>query len=159
MEILYLWIRDYKNITNQGFNFGGELLFRYEGEYLDVEQNVMHIPGFFNIFPELGDSTSNILNISGIAGENGTGKTNLLDYLKYLTIHNIEDYILCYKSNDGGYYITGAKCNLRKSPVEIIRTSVSEFFASCRFIYLSNILDITRREKASSQLLIYRLIF
>ncbi|MEH7110641.1 AAA family ATPase [Bacillus sp. JJ1764] len=152
MEILYLWIRDYKNITNQGFNFGGELLFRYEGGYLDIEQNVMHIPGFFNIFPELGDSTSNILNISGIAGENGTGKTNLLDYLKYLTTHNIEDYILCYKGNDGGYYITGAKCNLRKSPVEIIRTSVNEIFTSCGFIYLSNILDITRREKASSKL-------
>ncbi len=149
---MYLWIREYKNITNQGFNFGGELLFRYEDGCLDVDQNVMHIPGFFNIFQGQEVATSNILNVTGIAGENGAGKTNLLDYLKYLSTHNIEDYILCYKGNDGGYYITGAKCFLRKSPVNIIRTSISDFFASCRFIYLSNILDITRNEQASAEL-------
>nr|WP_231620432.1 AAA family ATPase [Fictibacillus sp. 26RED30] len=149
---MYLWIRGYKNISNQGFNFGGELLFHYEGGYLEVEQNVMHIPGFFDIFPEQSVSYSNILNVSGIAGENGTGKTNFLDFLKYLSGHNIEDYILCYKSNNGDYYISGAKCELKKSPVEIIRTSLSEFFASCRFIYLSNILDITRREEPNSKL-------
>lgn len=152
MEILYLWIREYKNIYNQGFNFGGELLFHYEEGNLDVERNVMHIPGFFNVFPELADFTTDILNVTGIAGENGTGKTNFLDFLKYLSTSNIGDYILCYKSNDGGYYITGANCNLIKSPVDIIRTNESHFFSSCRFIYLSNILDITRSEQSSSQL-------
>ncbi|GIN41191.1 AAA family ATPase [Heyndrickxia oleronia] len=152
MEILYLWIRKYKSIYNQGFNFGGDMLFRYEDGYLEVERNVMCIPGFFNIFPELGRDSPDILNVTGIAGENGTGKTNFLDYIKYLSTQNKEDYILCYKNNDGGYYITGAECKLGKSPVDIIRIKSNDFFSSSRFIYLSNILDITRSEQSSSQL-------
>ncbi|PED99589.1 hypothetical protein CON78_15785 [Bacillus toyonensis] len=152
MEILYLWIRNYRNINNQGFNFGGELLFRYEEQNLYVEKNVMHIPSFFNISSKSEKDSLNISNVSAIAGENGTGKTNLLDFVKYLNKHNIEDYILVYKNSGGDYNIIGAKCNLEKSPVMIKRKKASEFLSSFRFIYLSNILDITREEENSSQL-------
>ncbi|PEM44273.1 AAA family ATPase [Bacillus wiedmannii] len=152
MEILYLWIRNYRNINNQGFNFGGELLFRYEEHNLYVEKNVMHIPGFFNISSKSEKYSSIVSNVSAIAGENGTGKTNLLDFVKYLNKQNIEDYILIYKNSEGDYNIIGAKCNLEKSPVMIIRKKVSDFLSSFRFIYLSNILDITRNEDNSSQL-------
>ncbi|KAA6472442.1 AAA family ATPase [Bacillus cereus] len=152
MEILYLWIRNYRNINNQGFNLGGELLFRYEEHNLSVEKNVMHIPGFFNISSKLEKYSSTVSNVSAIAGENGTGKTNILDFVKYLNKHNIEDYILIYKNSEGDYNIIGAKYNLEKSPVVIIRKKVSDFLSSFRFIYLSNILDITRSEENSSQL-------
>lgn len=151
MEILYLWIRNYKNITRQGFNFGGDLLFQYENGNVDAVKNTMHIYGFFNVFPEIGKYPVEILNVSGIVGENGTGKTNFLDFLKYLKNHDTEDYILCYKDSNGGYYITGAECYLRTSPVTITRSTPSHFLSSCRFIYLSNILDITRTEEFSSQ--------
>ncbi|QWH54248.1 AAA family ATPase [Bacillus mycoides] len=152
MEILYLWIKKNKNINKQGFNFGGEFLFRYEEHNLYVEKNVMHIPGFFNIFPKPERCSSTILNVSAIAGENGTGKTNFLDFLKYLNDYNIEDYILVYKSANGDYCIIGAECYIKNSPVEIIRKQASEFFKSFQFIYLSNILDVTRNEQNSSQL-------
>ncbi|MCU5036422.1 hypothetical protein CN470_29345 [Bacillus cereus] len=152
MEILYLWIKKNKNISKQGFNFGGEFLFRYEEQILYVEKNVMHIPGFFNIFPKSERCSSTILNVSAIAGENGTGKTNFLDFLKYLNDYNIEDYILVYKSANGDYCILGAECYIKNSPVEIIRKQASEFFKSFQFIYLSNILDVTRNEQNSSQL-------
>ncbi|HEB2439594.1 AAA family ATPase [Bacillus thuringiensis] len=152
MEILYLWIRKYKNIKNQSFNFGGNYFFRYEEQNLYVEKNVMHIPSFFNIFSETEKYSSTILNVSAIAGENGTGKTNLLDFLKYLDNHNVEDYIVVYKSNEGDYKIIGAECYIKNSPVEIIRNQESSFFSSFKFIYLSNILDITRSEQYSSQL-------
>ncbi|MCR6850056.1 MULTISPECIES: AAA family ATPase [Bacillus] len=152
MEILYLWIRKYKNINNQGFNFGGDYLFRYEERNLYVEKNEMHIPSFFNIFSETEKYCSTILNVSAIAGENGTGKTNLLDFLKYLNKHNVEDYIVVYKSNEGDYKIIGTECYIKNSPVEIIRNQESSFFSSFKFIYLSNILDITRSEEYSSQL-------
>lgn len=152
MEILYLWIKKNKNISKQGFNFGGEFLFRYEEQILYVEKNVMHIPGFFNIFPKSERCSSTILNVSAIAGENGTGKTNFLDFLKYLNDYNIEDYILVYKSANGDYCIIGAECYIKNSSVEIIRKQASEFFKSFQFIYLSNILDVTRNEQNSSQL-------
>lgn len=151
MEILYLWIRNYKNITKQGFNFGGELLFQYENGTVDAVRNTLHISGFFNIFPEIGKYPTEISNVSGIVGENGTGKTNFLDFLKYLKNHDTEDYILCYKDGNGEYYITGAECYLRTSPVKITRSTLSDFLSSCRFIYLSNILDITRTEEFNSQ--------
>ncbi|WP_242785643.1 hypothetical protein [Bacillus cereus] len=72
--------KKYKNINKQGFNFGGEFLFQYDEQNLYVERNEMHIPGFFNIFPKLENYSSTILNVSAIAGENGTGKTNFLDF-------------------------------------------------------------------------------
>lgn len=105
----------------------------------------------FNIFPEIGKYPTEISNVSGIVGENGTGKTNFLDFLKYLKNHDTEDYILCYKDGNGEYYITGAECYLRTSPVKITRSTLSDFLSSCRFIYLSNILDITRTEEFNSQ--------
>ncbi|CAA6808521.1 MAG: Unknown protein, partial [uncultured Sulfurovum sp.] len=32
MELLYLWIEDYNNIKNQGFNFSSKWKFDYQNE-------------------------------------------------------------------------------------------------------------------------------
>ena len=77
MELVYLWVEDYKNIQKQGFNFSP----RFRCEY-DEEKNELTInenKDYVNIFPEN-------INVTAIVGENGSGKSNLLTKLTYQRI-------------------------------------------------------------------------
>ena len=90
MELLYLWIEKYRNIKRQGFNFSSEYRFDYTWEGDDWkngklvgEKNENVIPNFFNALnQETTDKTlATISNITAIVGENGSGKSSLLDFL------------------------------------------------------------------------------
>ena len=50
MELIYLWIEDYKNIKEQGFNFSG----RYRCEYDDAknELTINENKEYVHIFPD-----------------------------------------------------------------------------------------------------------
>ena len=72
MELVYLWVEDYKNIRKQGFDFSR----RFECEY-DEEKNELTInenKDYVSIFPDN-------INITAIVGENGRGKTNIVKCL------------------------------------------------------------------------------
>ena len=72
MELVYLWVEDYKNIEKQGFNFSP----RFRCEY-DEEKNELTInenKDYVSIFPKN-------INITAIVGENGSGKSNILKML------------------------------------------------------------------------------
>ena len=72
MELVYLWVEDYKNIRKQGFNFSP----RFECEY-DEESKELTIDekkDYVSIFPDN-------INVTAIVGENGSGKTNLAELL------------------------------------------------------------------------------
>lgn len=78
MEIVYLYIHDYRRFKKQNINFGSEYIFHYDDKTneLNIEKNHIYIHEFYN-----QKGHNNILNISAIIGENGTGKTGLIDYL------------------------------------------------------------------------------
>lgn len=81
MQILYIWIEDYKSIKNQGFNLGGPYVFDYEPEQnvLAVKENPHYIKDFFTPDPQTGTT---ITNVTAVIGSNGAGKTTLLDFIK-----------------------------------------------------------------------------
>ena len=81
MELVYLWVKDYKNIKSQGFNFSPRFECKFHDEYdekgklkdnckleiIEKKENE-YIKDFF------GDN----INVTAIVGKNGSGKSSLL---------------------------------------------------------------------------------
>ncbi len=83
MELVYLWVEEYKNIHNQGFNFSP----RFRCEYNPNDNNLTicdkkkkeckdndYIENFF------GEN----INVTAIVGKNGSGKSSVFEVLTFL---------------------------------------------------------------------------
>ncbi|PFT25293.1 hypothetical protein COK52_06820 [Bacillus thuringiensis] len=107
MEIAYLWVKNYGPFKNQNFNFSSEYIFKYEvdKEVMLIEKNKNYIPNFYNI-KEL-ESNLTISNITGIIGDNGTGKSRLLDLVENLFTNEkiLNQTILITKNSNGQFHI------------------------------------------------------
>ena len=81
MEIVYVWIEKFKSIEKQGFNFGGEYFFDFDHEKIELSyrKNEQFIEGFWDSNNETGDLE--FVNSTIIVGQNGAGKTTILDFL------------------------------------------------------------------------------
>lgn len=101
MEILFIWLLRYKNFEKQGFNFSSEYIFNVEKKGPDnyelaITKNESFIPDFFE--------KPNILNVTAIIGQNGTGKSNILEFIKtsfpegYSSIQS--QAIIAYRSSE-----------------------------------------------------------
>ncbi len=73
MELVYLWVEEYKNIHEQGFNFSPQFSCSYDKEKkeLTINKNSDGIENFF------GNKT----NVTAIVGKNGSGKSAILELL------------------------------------------------------------------------------
>ncbi|MEV9594804.1 AAA family ATPase [Aliarcobacter butzleri] len=106
MELVYLWIEEYKNIKNQGFNFSP----RFECEFdentkkLTIDENENYV----SIFPDN-------INVSAIVGENGSGKSSVLA--------GIKNAFSIYKIN-GEYYSKGFNIKNIKAPFTVKENTI-----------------------------------
>lgn len=91
MELVYVWIENNKNIKNQGFNFSSNYdiseKISYDFTKGDNEKEILVEPRVTinvkpkqNVYKKLYGE--NIVNITAIIGENGTGKTNILKIIR-----------------------------------------------------------------------------
>ena len=82
MELVYLWVENYKNIHHQGFNFSPRFHCEYNDETkeLTIDKNDDYIPDFFG---------KNI-NITAIVGKNGSGKSSILELISFLRLEKIK---------------------------------------------------------------------
>ena len=103
MELVYLWVEKYKNIENQGFNFSPRFRCDYDEE--KNELNIVDKDETGEFYPKnfFGDN----INVTAIVGENGSGKSSLIDIV-YKLLYNIElnfKFIFVYDN----YYISNIK--------------------------------------------------
>lgn len=111
MEILYIYIDNYKILKEANINFGGEYLFEYSKEknFLDFKENEFYVKDFYNVD---GNSNQQIKNLTYLVGNNGAGKSTTLEFIKdnfsrgsYLQ----HETIVIFKKNDKLYCLTTYK--------------------------------------------------
>ncbi|MCJ0846346.1 AAA family ATPase [Bacillus cereus] len=106
MQILYLWINQKKYLENISLNFGGEFSFDIKDENLTLERNPAFIKDFFYTKNFL-NTNCKINSVTGIVGENGTGKSTILESIMNLIEerHTIDfDFFITYKNQDNYYF-------------------------------------------------------
>lgn len=95
MELKFIWIKDYKNLKNIGFNFNASsnVSFDYINEELIISSKKINLPqGFFS---------KNIKEVTAIVGENGSGKTNFSEFLNYNLAHARNNSLTTYFESNG----------------------------------------------------------
>ncbi|MFF2089563.1 AAA family ATPase [Paenibacillus sp. NPDC058174] len=67
----------------QQFNLSSEWRFNYDDSSgsLSVEKNKLHLEDFFKL-PDAEKDNGRVINVTGVVGKNGAGKTTVLDFIK-----------------------------------------------------------------------------
>jgi energy-coupling factor transporter ATP-binding protein EcfA2 len=115
MELVYLWVEEYKNIKNQGFNFSPRFECEFDGDNLTITENKDYV----SIFPDN-------INVTAIVGENGSGKSSLLNYINSLERTNPRGIIIYQKDNQYFCFYEKQKPNLLK-PTNLDIQLISSF--------------------------------
>jgi predicted ATP-dependent endonuclease of OLD family len=115
MELVYLWVKNYKNIVEQGFNFSPR--FRCEYDEKTNELIIDENEDYVSIFPDN-------INITAIVGENGSGKSKLLKLLIKCLNNNIlmmndTNYLFLIEKDKTLYYISAFSVNTKFKCVQI----------------------------------------
>ncbi|MES2649853.1 MAG: AAA family ATPase [Bacteroidota bacterium] len=155
MELRYIWVEDYRVLKNIGFNFNhtGQHLFNYEQGELKLQPNNNR---------SILDFGEKITSVTAIAGENGSGKSSLVELIirttaTYsnggLSYDMIFKGIVCYFDHVFHFnqIVINNKEELEKSGYKVISFNESPFeemsrvwhhsFQQGAFIYYSNYLD------------------
>lgn len=92
MELVYLWVEDYKNIQKQGFNFSPRFRCKYDeaSKELTIDENKDCLENFF------GEN----INVTAIVGENGSGKSSLLEKLYLNKTLKYNDMVIILMNNE-----------------------------------------------------------
>ena len=88
MELVYLWVEEYKNIKNQGFNFSPKFTCKYENGELTIEDKKDYV----SIFPEN-------INVTAIVGENGSGKTRIVEFANNHYVNDLSKILIYCQEN------------------------------------------------------------
>lgn len=133
MQILYLYIQDHHILSEQNLNFGGPFRFLYNPQeaFLQVSENPQFIANFFES-TKSNTSDATITNFSAIIGQNGTGKTSVLNFIKDQLCGGIDSLrapiLLAVQREDGKIIL------YRSSDIKLLGDNLSDFG-----IYLSTL--------------------
>jgi len=161
MELVYLWVEEYKNIYKQGFNFSPRFECAFHDKY-DKDGNLEddctleinpkeHIENFF------GDN----INVTAIVGKNGSGKSSVLELISFLRFNRIEKItskkvILVFKNKNNLYTICDTsfyhsfKCEVditNKTAYGIIKHDISSEKLFQLTMFTNGLYDFTAQDE------------
>lgn len=157
MQLLYIWMESdrRRSIINTGYNLGGPFLFSIaskEGGVISLgcKTNDNYINSFYRIESE----SKALMNLTGIIGKNGSGKTRLVDSIIEIIMYpnRIKDkFILIFYENDELILYHNLMNKLEYSEIlkeiktrEIHETRMNSrriFHSNLSIIHFSNIFD------------------
>ncbi len=117
MQLLYIWIDNYRNIKEQGFSFSSEFLFEYDPEkkVLTITDNPNYISNFFG---------EDIVEVTGIVGKNGSGKSSVLkQYLFSHAYNGIFMYFYIY-AHEGKLLAKTSEMSIQNNPDNITQFEI-----------------------------------
>ncbi len=110
VELLYVWIEEYKNIKNQGFNFSSKYKFNFIKKKSQLRLESLNISLF--------NDNDRVLDIITIIGKNGTGKSNLLEFVQKSYTTNLKKSILIFEKN-GKICVYDKRCEIPSLSFEL----------------------------------------
>lgn len=127
MELVYLWVEEYKNIKRQGFNFSPRFRCEFKDENdkhdLLVEKKENQESEFIDSL--LGDNVS----LTAVVGKNGTGKSRLVKLIRLILEEFLSDKtsykgILVFYDRDKGLICLDNEVNCKPNiPIKHISLS------------------------------------
>lgn len=139
MELLYIHIKKYKKLENVGFCFSNKYSISFQENTLVIKENENFVKDFFS---------NKISNLTGIVGENGTGKTTVLNYLNEFlnngNNHRDEDALFIYSSGDSILYYSKDVITYNKEKFKLQKQTYKQFeeaFSKVTMLMLSNYID------------------
>jgi len=135
-----LWVEDYKNIKRQGFNFSPRFHCEYDDikKELTIDENNDYISDFF------GEN----INVTAIIGENGSGKSSILELLfnKYDDVTLKKGLFFIYFDKDAEedkklIFLGVNETKINNSKYKIEMQSKMKTLQSTKTVYFSNILN------------------
>ncbi len=144
MELVYLWVEDYKNIEKNGFNFSPRFKCEFKYEYDEnnklkdnCELIIDYNKEYINIFPDN-------LNITAIVGENGSGKSSILDLLLNRYLNKNKLFFIYYQNNKLHFSGVSNRRSIDVKDSVTLNISINDFLNivdDTKIVYYSNILN------------------
>lgn len=151
MELVYLWVEEYKNIKNQGFNFSPRFECEFDGENLTITENKDYV----SIFPDN-------INVTAIVGENGSGKSSVFEALYLMPEACKEKLFYVYTfDNKKFYYKTNSNFSVSSNNVSLEKKDINISYLGLSFIpnLQRKILNAKKEEKRISYTENYKMEF
>ena len=111
MELVYLWVEDYKNIKKQGFNFSPRFDCQYDEDTKNL--NIVDKEKTGEFYPKnlFGEN----INITAIVGENGSGKSSIVSSI----FNRQKMFIVAFENNELVVYRYKVNVNTKLSKERI----------------------------------------
>ncbi|QIL78462.1 AAA family ATPase [Hymenobacter sp. HDW8] len=146
MEVLFVWIDDFRNIRHQGLNTNAEYRFDYSlnNATITIVRNDNYIEGYFG---------NEVKNVTAIVGENGTGKTSILEFFRDKLGQSYDfnqKLVIVYRTDSNELRIV--LHNIDKTKLKIINESnCSYLIESIRNLKVQNTPALTIEEAESTK--------
>ncbi|MGF9881257.1 AAA family ATPase [Bacillus albus] len=145
MKIIFVWIETYKKLNNFQTSFSGKYKIKYHKDKLVISKNKLFVENFFKI-----NGSDIDINLSAVVGENGTGKSTILDMIVEYIEQGMffSDYIFIFESQgkiiiDSNFEINHIEIIDENLEYRIINNdSLDTLFEKQVTIFFSNVFDV-----------------